>query len=142
MDELTLLGHPADVPTQHTAEILEIFSNSHPQRDYLIAFECKEFTCLCPVTGQPDFATMRIAYVPDTRCVELKSLKLYLMGFRNTGTFHEAVTNQILDDLAALLAPRALEVIGDFSVRGGIKTVVTATSGDCRQISRLRVHSS
>ena len=105
---------------------LETFPNPRPGRRYEIRFECPEFTCLCPKTGQPDFATIRIRYVPDERCVELKSLKLYLWSFRDEGHFHEAVTNRILDDLVTLLAPRRLEVEGDFMVRGGIRTVVTA----------------
>ena len=104
---------------------LETFANPHPERDYLIRFECPEFTCLCPRTGQPDFATIRIRYIPDQLCVELKSLKLYLWSFRNEGAFHEAVTNQILDDLAKATQPRAIEVVGDFGVRGGIHTMVT-----------------
>ncbi len=104
---------------------LETFANPSPGRDYEISFECPEFTCVCPRTGQPDFATMRIRYTPDRLCVELKSLKLYLWSFRDEGHFHEAVTNRILDDLVALLAPRQITVVGDFSVRGGIHTVVT-----------------
>ena len=103
---------------------LETFPNPNPERDYEIAFEAPEFTCLCPMTAQPDFATIRIRYVPDQKCVELKSLKLYLWSFRDEGTFHEAVTNRIADDLIAALAPRKLFVEGDFYVRGGIKTVV------------------
>ena len=103
---------------------LQTFPNPNPERDYEIAFEAPEFTCLCPMTGQPDFATMRIRYVPDAKCVELKSLKLYLWSFRDEGTFHEAVTNRIADDLIGLLDPRFLSVEGDFYVRGGIKTVV------------------
>ncbi len=106
---------------------LEAFENPRPGRDYEIQFECPEFTCLCPRTGQPDFATMRIRYVPDRRCVELKSLKLYLWAFRSAGHFHEAVTNQILDDLVSLLAPRRMTVEGAFNVRGGIRTVITAS---------------
>ncbi len=108
---------------------LETFPNPRPARSYEIAFECPEFTCLCPRTGQPDFATIRINYVPDQTCVELKSLKLYLWSFRNEGAFHEAVTNQILDDLVAAVAPRQMTVVGDFWVRGGIRTVVTARHG-------------
>ena len=102
----------------------ESFPNPNPERDYEVRFECPEFTCLCPLTGQPDFATIRIRYTPDQLCVELKSLKLYLWSFRGEGHFHEAVTNRILDDLVALLAPRRLTVEGDFYVRGGIHTVV------------------
>jgi 7-cyano-7-deazaguanine reductase len=104
---------------------LEAFPNPHPERDYVIRFECPEFTCICPRTGQPDFATIRIRYVPDRVCVELKSLKLYLWSYRNEGAFHEAVTNRILDDLVKATQPRAIEVIGDFGVRGGIHTMVT-----------------
>ena len=106
---------------------LESFPNPAPERDYEVRFECPEFTCLCPKTGQPDFATLRIRYVPDALCVELKSLKLYLWSFRDEGHFHEAVTNRILDDLLALLAPRRMTVEGDFLVRGGIHTVVEAS---------------
>jgi 7-cyano-7-deazaguanine reductase len=108
------------------AKSLETFANPSPKRDYEIRFECPEFTCVCPKTGQPDFATIRINYVPGELCVELKSLKLYLWSFRDEGAFHEAVTNRILDDLVAALNPRRCEVVGDFMVRGGIKTVVVA----------------
>ena len=110
--------------TIQPARELEWFDNPSPERDYEIRFECPEFTCLCPRTGQPDFATIRIRYVPDERCVELKSLKLYLWSFRDEGAFHEAVTNRIADDLLGILAPRRLTVVGDFLVRGGIHTVV------------------
>ena len=103
---------------------LESFPNPRPDRPYEIRFECPEFTCVCPNTGQPDFATIRIRYTPAETCVELKSLKLYLWSYRDEGAFHEAVTNQILDDLVALLAPRKITVEGDFMVRGGIHTVV------------------
>ena len=106
---------------------IETFANPGPERDYEIAFECPEFTCLCPRTGQPDFATIRIRYVPDARCIELKSLKLYLWSYRNEGAYHEAVTNQILDDLVKACEPRRMTVVGDFFVRGGIHTVVTAS---------------
>lgn len=108
---------------------LETFPNPQPDRDYHIAFECPEFTCVCPRTGQPDFATIRIAYVPDQICIELKSLKRYLWSYRSEGVFHEAVTNRILNDLVAACRPRYMKVVGDFSVRGGIHTVVTATHG-------------
>ena len=107
-------------PNRH----LESLPNPHPQRDYEVKLECPEFTCLCPKTGQPDFATIRIRYVPDADCVELKSLKLYLWSFRDEGHFHEAVTNRILDALVAVLAPRSLTLVGDFMARGGIHTVV------------------
>jgi 7-cyano-7-deazaguanine reductase len=108
------------------SKILETFPNPCPERDYEIAMECPEFTCVCPRTGQPDFATIRIRYVPAERCVELKSLKLYLWSYRDEGSFHEAVTNRILDDLVAALQPKSMTVIGDFNVRGGIHTVVSA----------------
>ena len=103
---------------------LETFDNPTPQRDYRIHMEIPEFTCLCPMTGQPDFATIRIRYVPDQKCVELKSLKLYLWSYRDEGAFHEAVTNRIAGDLIRTLDPRFIEVEGDFYVRGGIKTRV------------------
>ena len=106
---------------------LEIFQNSHPDRDYEIEMECPEFTCLCPKTGQPDFAELEIRYVPDKLCIELKSLKLYLWSFRNEGAFHEKVINDILDDLVQISSPRWMEVIGSFNVRGGIHTTVSAT---------------
>jgi 7-cyano-7-deazaguanine reductase len=105
---------------------LETFPNPRPGRDYEIAFSCPEFTCVCPRTGQPDFATIRITYVPAALCVELKSLKLYLWSFRDEGHFHEDVTNRILDDLVEALAPKRMTVVGDFNVRGGLHTVVTA----------------
>ena len=106
---------------------LATFPNPRPKRDYEIAISCPEFTSVCPMTGLPDFGEIRITYVPDARCVELKSLKYYMIEFRNRGIFYEDVTNQILDDLVILLEPRRMTVVGDFSVRGGIKTVVTAT---------------
>jgi len=111
------------MPSQASKQ-LEIFPNPNPDRDYEINFDCPEFTCLCPKTGQPDFATLKILYVPDRSCVELKSLKLYLWSYRNEGAFHEAVTNKILDDLVAAVHPRRLELLADFYVRGGIHTTV------------------
>ena len=105
---------------------LETFPNPKPERDYEISFECGEFTCLCPLTGQPDFATISIRYVPDRECLELKSLKLYLWSFRDTGAFHEDVINRMLDDLVKACSPRSMTVVGDFFIRGGIHTVVTA----------------
>jgi 7-cyano-7-deazaguanine reductase len=106
---------------------LETFPNPEPGRDYVIEFDCPEFTCVCPRTGQPDFAEFTITYVPDRTCVELKSLKLYLWSFRDQGHFHEAVTNRILNDLVAATDPRRMTVEGRFNVRGGIGTTVTAT---------------
>jgi len=105
---------------------LETFSNPRPERDYEIQMECPEFTCVCPRTGQPDFATIKITYIPDKLCIELKALKLYLWSFRDQGTFHEAVINKILDDLVGACRPRKMTVVGDFNVRGGIHTTVTA----------------
>jgi len=101
--------------------------NPHPGRDYQVRCETPELTCVCPVTGQPDFATVTIAYVPDERIVELKSLKLYLWSYRDQGAFHEDVTNRILDDLVACLGPRRMTVTTDWLVRGGIHTVVEAS---------------
>ena len=104
---------------------LETFPNPRPEREYEIAIRCPEFTSLCPKTGLPDFGEIGITYVPDQRCLELKALKYYLIEFRNRGIFYEHVTNQILDDLVAACEPRRMRVVGDFSVRGGIKTQVT-----------------
>jgi 7-cyano-7-deazaguanine reductase len=110
-----------------SANAIETFPNPQPERDYEIAITCPEFTSICPKTGLPDFGEIRINYVPDERCIELKSLKYYMIDFRNRGIFFEAVTNQILDDLVAACQPRRMTVVGDFAVRGGIKTVVTAS---------------
>jgi len=109
-----------------SSSTLETFPNPQPNRDYEIAIRCPEFTSVCPKTGLPDFGEIRITYVPDLLCIELKALKYYLVGFRNKGIFYENVTNQILDDLVAACQPRRMTVVGDFSVRGGIKTEVTA----------------
>jgi 7-cyano-7-deazaguanine reductase len=106
---------------------IETFPNPRPERDYEIVIRCPEFTSLCPKTGLPDFGEIRITYVPDGLCLELKALKYYMIEFRNRGIFYEHVTNQILDDLVSVIHPRRMTVVGDFSVRGGIKTVVTAT---------------
>jgi 7-cyano-7-deazaguanine reductase len=116
------------MPTQPRRQ-LEVVANPHPNRDYEVSLEIPEFTCLCPKTGQPDFATIRIRYVPDRLLVELKSVKLYIWSYRDEGAFHEDVTNRILDDFVAASTPRWIEVVGDFGVRGGIKTVVRATCG-------------
>jgi 7-cyano-7-deazaguanine reductase len=106
---------------------LEAVPNPYPDRDYRIDITCPEFTCLCPRSGFPDFATIRITYVPDERIVELKALKLYLNRYRNEYLFHEAAVNRILDDLVAVCAPRWIRIVGDFNVRGNLKTVITAT---------------
>ena len=105
---------------------LEIFANPAPERDYTIRMTIPEFSCLCPKTGQPDFATLKLEYVPDERCVELKSLKLYIWSFRSRGAFHEAVTNEILGDLVRATAPRFMRLLAEFNVRGGIYTTVAA----------------
>jgi 7-cyano-7-deazaguanine reductase len=109
-----------------SSSTIETFPNPQPNRDYEIAIRCPEFTSVCPKTGLPDFGEIRITYVPDLLCIELKALKYYLVGFRTMGIFYENVTNQILDDLVASCQPRRMTVVGDFSVRGGIKTEVTA----------------
>jgi len=113
------------MPSQPSKD-LETFDNPMPERDYTIRIEVPEFTCLCPKTGQPDFATLHLEYVPDRLCVELKSLKLYVWSFREEGAFHEAVTNRILDDLVAATAPRFMRLRAVFNVRGGIYTTVVA----------------
>ncbi|MEW6756403.1 MAG: preQ(1) synthase [Candidatus Latescibacterota bacterium] len=112
------------MPAQPSRE-LETFPNPCPERSYTIDMECPEFTSVCPRTGQPDFGAIRIHYVPDHRCLELKSVKLYLWSFRERGIFYEAVVNEILDHLVAACRPRRMTVVGDFNVRGGIHTVVT-----------------
>ncbi len=117
------------MPSQASKE-LETFANPNPGRDYTIRIRVPEFTCLCPKTGQPDFATLYLDYVPDRQCVELKSLKLYVWSFRNEGAFHEAVTNRILDDLVRATAPRFMRLTAEFGVRGGIYTNVIAEHRD------------
>ena len=111
--------------TQPSKE-LETFENPNKERDYTIRIDVPEFTCLCPKTGQPDFATLKLEYIPDELCVELKSLKLYVWSFRDEGAFHEAVTNRILDDLVRVTNPRFMRLTADFNVRGGIYTMVVA----------------
>jgi 7-cyano-7-deazaguanine reductase len=119
---LTMLGHEVRQPSRK----LETFPNQHPGRRYTVTLQTSEFTCVCPMTGQPDFATITIRYIPDQKIVESKSLKLYLWSYRNEGVFHEHVTNQILDDLVAALEPLSCEVTGAFNVRGGIALTVEA----------------
>jgi 7-cyano-7-deazaguanine reductase len=116
------------MPTK-PSRTLKAVPNPHPDRDYEVTMAVPEFTCLCPMTGQPDFATIRIRYVPDQSLVELKSVKLYLWSYRDQGAFHEDVTNRILNDLVAAIRPRWAEVTGDFNVRGGIKTDVRVAYG-------------
>ena len=119
-DNLQQLGHKAEIPETYAPQVLEAFENRHPERDYWVEFLCPEFTSLCPITGQPDFAEVRILYIPDKKMVESKSLKLYLFSFRNHGDFHEDCVNIILDDLVKLMDPRYIEVLGLFVPRGGI----------------------
>ena len=118
---------PAQLAPAGRRRTIETFPNPRPGRDYEIAIRCPEFTSVCPKTGLPDFGEIRITYVPDELCLELKALKYYMIEFRNRGIFYEAVTNQILDDLVAACQPRRMTVVGDFSVRGGITTTVTAS---------------
>jgi 7-cyano-7-deazaguanine reductase len=113
------------MPSQASKSI-ETFLNPKPDRDYTIEMNCPEFTCVCPKTGQPDFASLYIQYIPDKLCIELKSLKNYLWSYRDEGSFHEAVINKILDDLVAACQPRQMVVTGEFNVRGGIATTVEA----------------
>ena len=120
LEELKALGKTVTATAGYDPSMLDAFANRHPARDYWVTFTCPEFTTLCPKTGQPDFATLTIRYIPAKRLVESKSLKLYLFGFRNHGDFHEDVVNVIYDDLARLLKPRYLEVYGKFAARGGI----------------------
>lgn len=116
------------MPSQ-PSKTLETFVNPRPERDYVITFDVPEFTCLCPLTGQPDFAQFRIDYTPGEKCVELKSLKMYFWSFRNEGAFHEKVTNTIADDLIAAVNPRWLKIDAKWNVRGGIGTIVTVEHG-------------
>ena len=120
LNELKSLGRRTDAPKTYDPTVLEAFSNRHADRDYWVTFTAPEFTTLCPKTGQPDFATLTIRYIPAKRLVESKSLKLYLFGFRNHGDFHEDVVNVIYDDLVRLLKPKYMEVVGKFAARGGI----------------------
>ena len=120
-EDLTLLGDRAvEYRSDYAPEVLETFSNKHPDHDYFVKFNCPEFTSLCPITGQPDFATITISYVPDEKLVESKSLKLYLFSFRNHGDFHEDCVNNIMEDLIRLMSPKYIEVWGRFYPRGGI----------------------
>lgn len=112
--------------TTQASKTLETFDNPHPQRDYTIRIHTPEFTCLCPKTGQPDFATIHLQYIADKKCVELKSYKLYMWSFRDEGAFHEDVTNQILDHLVAATDPRYMRITAEFNVRGGVYTTVVA----------------
>ncbi len=119
-NNLKSLGNETNYVYNYTPEVLEAIENKNSERDYFVKLTCEEFTCVCPITRQPDFATIIISYIPNKKLVESKSLKLYLTSFRNFGTFHEDVVNTIATDLIKLLEPRYIEVIGNFSVRGGI----------------------
>ena len=121
--------------TTKPSKDLEIVDNATPERDYTIRIRLPEFTCLCPKTGQPDFATLHLEYVPDKSCIELKSLKLYIWAFRDEGTFHEAVTNEILSDLVAACAPRFMRLTAEFNVRGGVYTTVVAEHKDANWVA-------
>jgi len=128
-ENLQLLGKKAEYPTDYDPSVLEAFENQHPENDYWVQFNCPEFTTLCPITGQPDFAELKILYIPDKRMVESKSLKLYLFSFRNHGDFHEDCVNTIMKDLIRLMDPKYIEVIGLFVPRGGISIYPYANYG-------------
>ena len=128
-ENLHSLGRYSNIPETYAPEVLEAFENKHPERDYWVQFNCPEFTALCPITGQPDFAEIKIMYIPDKKMVESKSLKLYMFSFRNHGDFHEDVINIILNDLVKLMDPRYIEVLGLFLPRGGISIYPYANYG-------------
>ena len=128
-DQLTLLGSKTVYRQDYAPEVLEAFDNRHPERDYWVRFNCPEFTSLCPITGQPDFAEIRISYIPGVKMVESKSLKLYLFSFRGHGAFHEDCVNIILNDLIKLMNPKYIEVTGFFTPRGGISIYPYANYG-------------
>lgn len=129
-EELQALGNKAVYSQNYDPDVLETFENQHQENDYWVRFNCPEFTTLCPITGQPDFAEIRISYLPDKRMVESKSLKLYLFSFRNHGDFHEDCVNIIMKDLVKLMAPKYIEVIGLFTPRGGISIYPYANYGE------------
>ena len=134
---LRSLGTGSPVPSSYSPQVLDSFPNIHPDRDYWVTFTCPEFTTLCPKTGQPDFATITVRYIPAARLVESKSLKLYLFGFRNRGDFHEDVVNVIYDDLEKLLRPKYMEVVGKFAARGGISIDPFVNGGRGAKYRRL-----
>lgn len=141
MSELKNLGSQVDYAFDYSPEFLEAIPNKNSARNYFVKLNCEEFTCVCPITHQPDFATLIIRYIPDEKLVESKSLKLYLTSFRNTGTFHEDVVNRIADDLINLLAPRYLEIEGLFRVRGGIaiEPFVNYGRGEFEELAKTRL---
>lgn len=139
LKDITLLGNQkTKYPSDYAPQVLETFPNKHPDNDYFVKFNCPEFTSLCPMTGQPDFATIYISYVPDRRMVESKSLKLYLFSFRNHGDFHEDCVNIIMKDLIRLMDPRYIEVRGIFTPRGGISIYPFANYGDADHQDMVR----
>ncbi len=139
-----LLGNKTNYPTDYAPEVLESFINKHPGNDYFVKFNCPEFTSLCPMTGQPDFATIYISYVPDMKLVESKSLKLYLFSFRNHGDFHEDCVNIIMKDLIKLMEPKYIEVWGKFTPRGGLSIDPYANYGkpgtEWEEVAKKRMH--
>ena len=139
------LGHKTDYPTNYDSSVLETFQNQHPDNDYWVQFNCPEFTTLCPITGQPDFAELKIRYIPGERMVESKSLKLYLFSFRNHGDFHEDCVNVIMKDLIRLMSPKYIEVVGLFTPRGGISIYPFANYGmpgtKYEQLAEKRLYS-
>ena len=144
LQEISLLGSKTKYRDDYAPEVLECFSNKHPENDYFVKFNCPEFTSLCPKTGQPDFATIYISYVPDQKLVESKSLKLYLFSFRNHGDFHEDCVNIIMKDLIRLLDPKYIEVWGKFLPRGGLSIDPFANYGkegtEWEKTARYRLH--
>ena len=141
MSELKNLGKIVDYDFNYRADFLESIPNKFPERNYFVRLTSEEFTCVCPITHQPDFATIKINYIPDKKLVESKSLKLYLTSFRNYGIFHEEAVNRIADDLIKILQPRYLEVEGNFSVRGGISIVpfVNYGCGEFEEFAKNRL---
>lgn len=141
MNELKSLGKQTAYNFDYSPEFLEAIPNKNTARNYFVKLNCEEFTCVCPVTGQPDFAALKIRYIPDEKLVESKSLKLYLTSFRGVGIFHEEVVNRIADDLIKLLNPRYLEVEGNFSVRGGIaiEPFVNFGRGEFEELAKNRL---
>lgn len=129
-DDLTLLGKKTEYKQDYAPKVLEAFENKHQNNDYWVTFDCPEFTSLCPITGQPDYATIRIDYIPKVKMVESKSLKLYLFSFRNHGAFHEDCVNIIMKDLIKLMDPKYIEVTGIFTPRGGISIYPYANHGE------------
>ena len=141
IEGITLLGNTGvEYPTDYAPDVLQTFVNKHPDNEYVVTFNCPEFTSLCPITGQPDFAKIVISYIPDKKMVESKSLKLYLFSFRNRGDFHEDCVNIIMKDLVKLMEPKYLEVTGYFTPRGGISIIPFANFADSKhqQLAEIR----